>query len=224
MLRSQAVFLSNLPGVLKSIRRESAAWKQPVVGLFAQGMNAPFKVLISTVISLRTKDTVTEQASVRLFNLADNPEEMVRVLVNRIEEAIYPAGFYRTKARAILEISRLLIERHNGRVPQEQDALLALPGVGLKTANLTLALAFKKDAICVDTHVHRISNRWGLVKTSTPDETESALRKILPKKYWMSFNELLVSYGQNLCLPVSPRCSICKVRVYCPRRGVKSSR
>lgn len=189
-----------------------------------QGANAPFKVLISTVLSLRTKDTVTEKASHRLFKLAETPAAMLKLPVETIETTIYPVGFYRTKARNVLAICRILIDEHAGQVPDDLDALLKLPGVGRKTANLVVTVGYNKPGICVDTHVHRISNRWGIVKTKTPDETEMALRRILPSRYWIGFNDALVAYGQNLCVPISPFCSRCRIRPLCPRLGVTSSR
>ena len=216
--------LSHLPKMLSVIRREVKQWKQPIVGTFAEGEHALFKILISTLLSLRTQDKTTEAASHRLFKVAQTPQELLKLSEKEIEKLIYPVGFYRTKAKTLLKVCRLLLERHDVRVPETIEALLALPGVGRKTANLVLTVGHKKPGICVDTHVHRISNRWGLVKTKTPDETEMALRKILPKRYWIEYNDLLVCYGQNLCQPVSPHCSGCKIRSYCPRIGVVRSR
>ncbi len=210
--------------MLSVIRRQARRWKSPIVGTFAQGPDALFKILISTVLSLRTKDDVTEKASLRLFELAVNPDAMLRLSAARIEKLVYPVGFYRTKAKNILEICRILIDRHQGKVPATMEELLALPGVGRKTANLVLTVGHGLPGICVDTHVHRISNRWGLVKTSAPEETEMALRKVLPKKFWIGYNDLLVSYGQNLCVPVSPYCSKCLIAKQCPRVGVTKSR
>jgi endonuclease III len=149
---------------------------------------------------------------------------MVELSVRAIERAIYPVGFYRTKARGIQQLCRDLIDRFGGRVPDEIDQLLTLKGVGRKTANLVVTLGFAKPGICVDTHVHRISNRLGYVKTRTPDETEMALRAKLPRRYWIGFNDLLVTFGQNVCAPVSPKCSGCPVRPLCPRLGVTASR
>lgn len=216
--------LKNLPTILHILRQEVKQWKTPVVGTFARGPNAVFKILISTVLSLRTKDKTTEEASHRLFRLADTPEKMLKLPVPRIEKAIYPVGFYHTKARNILKICEDLLIRFDGCVPDTLDELLTLKGVGRKTANLVVTVGYKKHGICVDTHVHRISNRWGLLDTQTPEQTEQALRKILPRRYWINFNDLLVAYGQNLCVPVSPFCSRCKVREFCPRRGVKRFR
>jgi len=181
-------------------------------------------VLIACLLSLRTKDETTGPASERLFALADTPEKMLRLAPEQIERAIFPVGFYRTKARVVLGISRDLIERFGGEVPNRIDALLTLKGVGRKTANLVVTQGFNKPGICVDTHVHRISNRLGYVRTGNPEKTEVALRAKLPRRYWIGYNDLLVSFGQNICLPVSPRCSECPVRASCPRVGVKHSR
>ncbi len=220
----QEAALKNLPAYLAVLKKEVRAWKAPIAGTFAVGDNAVFKVLISTILSLRTKDKTTEEASHRLFHVAETPEAMIRLTPAQIEKLIYPVGFYRTKARNILEICRGLIDQFGGKVPDDLETLLTFKGVGRKTANLVVTVGYNKPGICVDIHVHRISNRWGLVKTSTPDETEQVLRRILPKKYWIEYNDLLVCFGQNLCVPVSPFCSRCKLRQTCPRIGVKSSR
>ncbi len=216
--------LKNLAEVLGILKKESKTWAQPVAGTFAEEDEAPFKILISTVLSLRTKDTTTGPASRRLFQLADTPEKMLKLSVKQIEKAIYPVGFYHTKAKNILKICELLLKRYGGKVPDEIEELLTFPGVGRKTANLVVTVGYDKPGICVDTHVHRISNRWGLVKTKTPEQTEFALRKILPKKYWVDFNDRLVAYGQNLCVPISPFCSRCKIRALCPKISVPRSR
>lgn len=216
--------LEKLPLILRVLRGEYKKWKPPIVGTFATGENLAFKVLISTVLSLRTKDSTTEAASHRLFARAQTPEAMLKLSAAEIEKLVYPVGFYRTKARNILEICRTLIERHGGQVPSDMDTLLTLKGVGRKTANLVVTVGYNKPGICVDTHVHRISNRWGLVRTKTPDETEMRLREILPRRYWIEYNDLLVCYGQNLCQPVSPHCSRCPIREHCPRIGVGKSR
>jgi len=181
-------------------------------------------VLISTVLSLRTQDKTTDAASRRLFGAAKTPRDMTKLPFEKIRDLIYPVCFYRNKAKAIKEICAILLKKYDGRVPDDMNALLELPGVGRKTANLVITLGFRKPGICVDTHVHRISNRWGYVKTKTPDETETVLRKKLPARYWMEYNDLLVTYGQNLCQPVSPYCSRCLIQPDCPRIGVKHSR
>jgi len=206
--------------LIQEVRR----WKEPIVGVVAKASGDPFQILVSTILSLRTRDQTTAEAAERLFRLAKTPAEMLKLPRRKIERAIYPVGFYRTKARHILEISRDLLSRHGGRVPDTIPELLTLKGVGRKTANLVVTLGFHKPGICVDIHVHRISNRWGYIRTRTPAETENALRQKLPKRYWMIYNDLLVPFGQNLCTPVSPRCSECRLRRYCDRVGVIASR
>lgn len=184
----------------------------------------PYLVLVSCILSLRTKDNVSWPASRRLFTCAQSPYTMVNLSQATIEQAIYPSGFYRQKAKTILDISADLISRFGGAVPSTKEELMSFKGVGLKTANLVLAEGFDIPALCVDVHVHRISNRLGLVATRTPEETEVALRELLPKKYWREFNKLLVMWGQNICVPQSPRCSICPVAPLCKRVGVVRSR
>jgi len=184
----------------------------------------PFKILISCILSLRTQDRTTGNASERLFDLAPDAETLSGLRVKVIEEAIYPVGFYRVKAKRIKEISRTLLEKYSSKVPDEMDELLKLKGVGRKTANLVITLGFKKPGICVDTHVHRITNRWGYVKTETPEKTEYALREKLPRKYWIKINGLLVAFGQGICRPVSPLCSQCSIKMFCDRVGVKLHR
>ena len=184
----------------------------------------PFRVLIACLLSLRTKDETTGPAAERLFALADTPAVMLRLPAPAIERAIFPVGFYRTKARVILGVCRDLLEHFGSRVPDTIDELLTLKGVGRKTANLVVTVGFGKPGICVDIHVHRISNRLGYVRTRAPEETEVALRACLPRRYWIGYNDLLVSFGQNVCAPVSPKCSICPVRGLCPRVGVTRSR
>ncbi|WP_457569293.1 endonuclease III domain-containing protein [Desulfurobacterium sp.] len=210
--------------IVEILERESRKWDVPVVSLMSRHDRDPFKILISTILSLRTKDEVTAKASERLFKKADNPYDMVKLSEEEIEKLIYPVGFYRNKAKTIKEICKTLIEKYNGKVPDSLDELLKLKGVGRKTANLVVTLGFDKPGICVDTHVHRIMNRIGYVKTKTPEETEFALRKKLPKKYWKIINELLVALGQHICHPTSPKCSVCPIKDYCRKVGVKRSR
>jgi endonuclease-3 len=181
---------------------------------------SPFRILVGCVISLRTKDEVTYPATSRLFSLAQDAEGMRRLSEASIAKAIYPAGFYRTKARQIRAISRILVERHGGLVPDTIEKLLELPGVGRKTANLTVTLGFGRPGICVDTHVHRIAGRLGWAATKSPDETERALRATLPRRWWIPINEILVRHGQAVCHPLSPRCSACAVAGLCPKIGV----
>jgi len=231
------------------LRREIRQWDDPIVTKLARKKRDPFKVLIATILSLRTKDTCTAEAAARLFALADTPEGLLRIPAGTIAKTIYPVGFYNTKARNIHSVCRDLLERFGGRardtrapdtrapdtrapdtrapdarVPDTIEELLTLQGVGRKTANLVLSQGYGIPAICVDTHVHRITNRWGYVSTKNPEETEMRLREILPKRYWIILNDLLVTYGQNLCAPVSPWCSRCKLRSFCARIGVARSR
>jgi len=184
----------------------------------------PFRILVSCILSLRTKDEVTYPATERLFAKASDPEGMLKLTSAAIAKAIYPAGFYRTKAKQIRAISGILLSRHGGQVPDTIEELLQLPGVGRKTANLTVTLGFGKPGICVDTHVHRITNRLGWVTTKTPDDTEAALRLSLPKRWWIPINETLVRHGQQVCKPISPLCSACLVARVCPKLGVDRRR
>ncbi len=207
------------------LQAEAPKWAETALSTVARTMGRdPFKILIGCLLSLRTKDETTGPAAARLFALAGTPQEMLKLSTSAIERAIYPVGFYRTKARTILEVCRTLVERYGGRVPDTLEGLLELKGVGRKTANLVLALGFQKPAICVDTHVHRISNRWGYVRTRNPEQTEFALRRKLPKPYWLVYNDLLVAFGQNLCKPISPLCGSCPLSSLCPRIGVKTHR
>jgi len=214
----------DIHSAIRILRREVPKWETPIVTLMAETYQSPFRVLISCILSLRTQDATTAKASHRLFALADSPETMLKLTAKKIEKLIYPVGFYRTKAKNILEICQTLIDRYAGQVPDSIDELLKFRGVGRKTANLVVTLGYRKAGICVDTHVHRISNRWGYVKTATPEKTEFALRDKLPKKYWIEFNDLLVSFGQHLCRPISPVCSQCPIAKYCSRVGVSLKR
>jgi len=210
--------------VMAILREECRTWRTPSVTIVAEESRSPYKVLVSCIISLRTRDEVTAQASEKLFEHAATPEEMQQLTAAEIATLIYPAGFYRNKAEQILEISRCLATEYGGKVPDTMDELLAFRGVGRKTANLVLTLGFGKPGICVDTHVHRICNRLGYVATKTPDATEAALRALLPIEYWIEINDLLVAFGQNLCLPVAPRCSICSLFKLCERVAVTHAR
>jgi len=184
----------------------------------------PFNLLVSCVISLRTKDEVTHGASRRLLRLAPTPNDLANLPEETVAQAIYPAGFYNTKASQLRSIGRLIRDQHDGAVPGTLTELLALPGVGPKTANLVLGIGFGVPAICVDTHVHRISNRLGLVSTATPESTERALQEVLPRDLWIPINDLLVTFGQNRCHPTSPRCTDCPLDDLCPRNGVTRHR
>lgn len=215
--------LFDIDRVLKIIKQENKRFVEPIVTTISRE-RTPFHVLISCLLSLRTRDQTTREASNRLFAVADNPEDIMKIPAERLEKLIYPVGFYRTKARKIKEICDVLIQTYQGKVPDEIDELLKLNGVGRKTANLVVTLGYQKPGICVDTHVHRITNRWGYVKTKNPHETEFALREILPKKYWLTINDLLVTFGQNICVPISPKCNHCPVNILCKKIDVASHR
>jgi endonuclease-3 len=214
----------NIDTVIRILKKEIKQWKTPAVGVVAEESQDPFKILISCILSLRTKDEVTDLASHRLFEKASTPSEMLKLKAETIQKLIYPVGFYKTKSQRILEISKALIKRFNTKVPNQLEDLLSLKGVGRKTANLVITLGFDKDGICVDTHVHRISNRLGWIKTKNATQTEYALMKILPRNYWKIYNDLLVTYGQNVCRPISPFCSRCSIQAYCRKIGVMTHR
>jgi len=210
--------------VVRILKRELAIGAMPIVSHLARAESDSFIIFISTLLSLRTKDEVTAEATQRLFQLAQTPESMLRLSLPKIEKAIYPVGFYRVKAKTIQAACRDLLVRFSGRVPDNLDDLLSIKGVGRKTANLVISLAYGKAGICVDTHVHRISNRLGYVQTKTPDETEFALREKLPRRHWIIYNTIMVAFGRKTCQPVSPFCSRCPVYKYCDRVAVKRSR
>lgn len=214
-----------LSAVLRTLRAEYPKWNAPVVSFIALQTRDPFRVLVSCLLSLRTKDETTGPASRRLFELADTPHAMLHLSERQVEKAIYPVGFYRVKAKTILDVCRTLVDRFDGRVPDDLDELLTLKGVGRKTANLVITQGFARHGICVDTHVHRISNRWGYVDTKNPNATEAALRERLPRRYWIEYNFLLVAFGQTICKPTSPLCETrCPIRRHCPRLGVTRHR
>jgi endonuclease-3 len=215
---------ANIANIVQILERELGEWELPIVTALAEDNRGPFPILISTVLSSRTKDEVTAQAAGKLLSLAGTPEEMRKLSEDQISRAIYPVGFYRNKSRTIPRLCSELIDRFHSQVPDTMEQLLTLPGVGRKTANLVLSLGFNKEGLCVDTHVHRISNRMGYVRTKNPGETEYALREKLPKQYWARYNTLLVAFGRHLCFPVSPFCSRCPVSAYCDRVGVDRSR
>jgi endonuclease-3 len=210
--------------LLRVLAREAPKWNAPIVALAAQQNQSPFLTLIGCILSLRTKDETTALACEKLFAKARTPAAMLALAPKALEKLIYPVGFYRTKARVIRGICRDLIDKFGGEVPDNIDDLLTLNGVGRKTANLVVTQAFRKPGICVDTHVHRISNRWGLVASKTPDKTEMALREVLPRRHWIDYNTTLVAFGQTLCQPVSPWCSRCPIEGECPKLGVVHSR
>ena len=213
----------NIDSIFHILNEEIKQWKVPAVTLISRE-RSPFQVLVSCIISLRTKDEVTGKASKKLYALADSPKGITKLSEEQIADAIYPAGFYRQKAKQILAISKDLLNNFNSVVPDNIEELLKFKGVGRKTANLVVTLGYGKPGICVDIHVHRITNRWGYVDTKTPDSTEFALRQKLPPQYWIPINDILVTFGQNLCTPLSPYCSKCKLQSYCNRAGVDKSR
>ena len=210
---------------IKLIRKKCKKYQNPIVTEIADLTKSPFKVLISCLLSLRTKDAVTAKASRRLFDVADTPEKILKLDIKEIEKLIYPVGFYKTKAKRIKEICKVLIEKYKGKVPDTFDELIKLKGVGPKTASITVVYGFNKPHhIPVDTHVNQIASRLGWVKTRAPEKTQIELEKIIPRRYWYDLNELLVQFGQNICVSVSPFCSRCLIRKYCPRIGVLRSR
>jgi len=211
--------------VFSRLKLESKRWKSPFVTMTGGITHTPFTTLISCLLSLRTKDAVTAKASLRLLKKHDTPEKLLKLPHTQIEDLIYPVGFYKTKARRIKEICGILIENYGSKVPEDFDELLKLKGVGRKTANIVMCYGFHgNDFLPIDTHAHRIPNRLGWVKTKTPEQTEEALKKILPKNYWHDFNDLFVRFGQNICVPVSPFCSRCPIERYCMKVGVKRRR
>lgn len=210
--------------IIPILREEVRDLNVPIVTEISRKRRNPFEVLVSTILSLRTKDEVTRVAAKRLLEKGNSPEAILVLPEGEIAGLIFPVGFYKTKAKTLKQICQDLIEKHEGKVPDELDELLKLKGVGRKTANLVITMGFGKLGVCVDTHVHRISNRLGLVKTKNPNETEMALRKRLPREYWIEYNDLLVTWGQNTCRPISPFCSRCKIRPLCAQVGVDRSR
>lgn len=215
---------TDIQGVMRILRQETARLGVPIVTEISRRKRDPFRILVSTLLSLRTKDATTREAATRLLKEAPTPDRLLGLSEARIRRLIYPVGFYKTKAGVLREMCRVLVERHDGRVPDDLDTLLTLRGVGRKTANLVITLGFNKPGICVDTHVHRISNRLGYVDTRSPDETEFALREKLPRRYWIVYNDYLVAYGQNICRPISPFCSRCRLETFCEKRGVDKHR
>jgi endonuclease III len=218
---------SNEPDIHKIVailKQEVRSMEVPIVTEISRRRRDPFDVLVSTVLSLRTKDEVTREAATRLLARGRTPDEILAIPEEEIAKLIFPVGFYKTKARNLRKICQDLLDRFQGKVPNNLDELLTLQGVGRKTANLVVTLGFGEPGICVDTHVHRVSNRIGYVSTKTPDQTETALREKLPPAYWIEYNDLLVTWGQNICRPISPFCSRCAIRVHCGRVGVDRHR
>jgi endonuclease III len=218
-MEGQVVHPVSTRKILKQIEEQLKQCVVPWVTIVSR-RREPYKVLVSCVLSLRTQDKTTAGASQRLFAVSDTPAKMARLSQKRLERLIYPVGFYRNKARHLIELSQQILQEFSGKVPAQRDALMSLKGVGRKTANLVLGLGYGIPAICVDTHVHRISNRLGWVKTRHPHETEAALEVFVPRAWWIRLNTIFVSFGQNICVPISPWCSRCKVRSACRRCGV----
>jgi endonuclease-3 len=215
---------SDLPVAFRRLRQAAKAWMVPIVSDLARKGASPYEILIVALLSARTLDTVTAAVAPRLFALARAPDQMVQLDARAIAGAIGGVGFPTTKANQILAISNILLDKYRGKVPDDLEELDELPGVGRKIANLVITQAFGKQGICVDTHVHRICNRWGYVRTKTPDETELALREKLPKAYWVGINPLLVALGQNICRPTTPICSICPICEFCERVGLTKTK
>ncbi len=207
--------------VLKILEKEYREWKAPIVTEIADRTKDPFQVLVSTVLSSRTKDAVTRETSRRLFAKASTPCALAKLSPVEIEGLIYPVGFFHTKAKRLPELARILVDKYKGKVPDALEELLKLPGVGRKTANLVLTAGFGKPGICVDTHVHRISNRFGYVETKSPEETEFALREKLPLKWWIVYNDFLVTLGQNICFPRNPHCEVCPLNKLCEKVNIR---
>ncbi|TFH16726.1 MAG: endonuclease III [Lentisphaerales bacterium] len=213
---------SDIPAVNRILKREYHRRYAPVIDLIRARTEDPFRILVATILSARTKDETTSTACDRLFKVVRRPADLKTVSLARLEKLIFPVGFYRTKARHLKELPVVLADEFNGRIPSTIEELCQLPGVGRKTANLVMSAAFDKPAICVDVHVHRISNRLGLLKTANPFESEMALRRILPIRYWKTWNSYLVSYGQSVCRPIGPHCPECQISKYCKSYRMKN--
>jgi len=211
----------NIGEAISAVEEQLRGVEEPYVVRLSRRKRDPFRVLVSSLLSARTKDEVTELASERLLSRAGGPEGLLAMSEDEIASLIYPVGFYRVKARSLKRLARAIVEEHGGRVPDTMEGLLSMPGVGRKTANLVLTLSFGREGICVDTHVHRIVNRWGYVETGSLEETEAELRRKLPREYWTRLNRLLVAFGRAVCRPVGPRCGECRLAGICERRGVR---
>lgn len=214
----------DIDAIYTILKKEVTSYNVPIIDLIKIQTNDPEKVLIATILSARTKDQTTAAACKRLFTKINRVMDLEHISEKEIEQLIYPVGFYKTKAKHLKQLPATLKEKFAGTIPETVEELIQLPGVGRKTANLVVAVGFQKPGMCVDTHVHRITNRLGYVKTKNPFQTEMALRKKLPPKYWEKFNSMLVAFGQHTCTPISPHCSRCPIRKYCRRVGVKTSR
>ena len=213
----------NIPKIMKILSKKYPSNKKTTLNRMRKKPNA-FKILISCLLSLRARDENTEIVSEKLFKVADTPKEISKIPLKKLEKIIYSSGYYKNKSKTLKHVSNELIKKFNSKVPKTKEELLSIKGIGPKTANIVLAFAYKQDVIPVDTHVHRISNRLGLVKTKTAEKTEPELYKIIPKKYWNELNAILVQFGRDICLPISPWCSKCPIKKYCPKINVKKNR
>ena len=216
--------LEDLPIVNRILKKEYAKKEAPIVDLIKTQTGDPFKILVATILSARTRDRTTAEVCSRLFKVVKKPADFRKFSQPQLEKLIFPIGFFRSKAKHLRQLPDVMEARFEGQVPETIDDLCQLPGVGRKTANLVVIQAFDKPAMCVDIHVHRISNRLGLIRTKTPLESEMVLRDLLPIRYWKTWNSFLVSFGQTLCFPLRPRCSTCPIRKYCSQTGVKNAR
>ena len=215
--------MKNIPKIMSILSKEYPSNEKTTLNRMRKKPNA-FKILISCLLSLRARDENTEKVSKKLFAIADTPKKIANIPTKKLEKLIFSSGHYKKKARTLKHVSKILIEKYNNKVPDKKQELLSIKGIGPKTANIVLAFAFNKQVLPIDTHCHRLPNRLGWVKTKTPEQTEKQLEKILPKKYWREFNAIFVVFGKTICQPVSPWCSKCPIRKYCPRIGVKRSR
>ncbi|MDD2331680.1 MAG: endonuclease III [Candidatus Cloacimonetes bacterium] len=213
----------DIDAVIAALEEHFYSVKTPIVDLIQAKTRDPFKVLVATILSARTKDETTAKVVNILFQKVNTPVDLEKISLEELDRIIFQTGFHNTKAKHLKELPRVLKEKFGGRIPSEIDELVQLPGVGRKTANLVRAVAFSLPAICVDIHVHRITNRWAYVQTKSPFETEMSLRKILPQKYWLVINSYLVAFGQNLCTPRNPKCRICPIQEYCAKMNVRKS-
>ncbi len=214
--------MPDIDKIYKALEQEFKKFKAPIIDIVEAQTKDPFKILIATILSARTKDETTSEVVKRLFEIIHKPKDIEKYTIEEIEELIYPVGFFHNKAKHLKELPKVLKDKFNNQIPEDIDDLVQLPGVGRKTANLVRTIAFKKPAICVDTHVHRISNRLGYIKTKSPYETEMALREKLPEKYWINYNSYMVAFGQNHCTPRNPKCGSCPIYDECKRVGVKT--
>ena len=214
----------NINKIMQTLKKHFDCKERTTLNRMRKNKENAFKILISCLLSLRARDENTEKVSQKLFEIADTPKEILKLPIKRLEKIIYSSGHYKKKARVLKSVSKIILEKYNGKVPKTREELMSIKGVGPKTANIVLSFAFNQDVLPIDTHCHRIPNRLGWLKTKKPEQTEKELEKILPKKYWKEFNGIFVLFGKTICQPVSPKCSICPIRKYCKRVGVVKSR